>query len=189
MVDLLQFLPAVVVLLLVPGPTNTVMATAGAGPKQSPLPLLAAELAGYATIITLATIVLVPLVAAWPPAGVIVKLVVSAYLVVIAIKLWRGRIAIEASQTTVVDPALVYLTTALNPKGLIFATTVFPHEHSQLWVYAALFAACVLACGFGWFSLGRGLAGLSGSRATILPRVASVALFGFAAIVARSIVS
>lgn len=189
MVDLFQFLPAVVMLLLVPGPTNTVMATAGAGPRQSPLLLLAAELAGYATIITLATILLVPLVAAWPPAGVIVKLVVSAYLVIIAIKLWRGRIAIEADQTKAVGPALVYLTTALNPKGLIFAMTVFPHGHPQLWMYAGLFAGCVVACGFSWFSLGRGLAALSGSHATILPRVASVALFGFAAIVARSLVS
>jgi threonine/homoserine/homoserine lactone efflux protein len=187
--DLFQFLPAVVMLLLVPGPTNTVMATAGAGPRQSPLLLLAAELAGYATIITLATVLLVPLVAAWPPAGVIVKLVVSAYLIGIAIKLWRGRVAIEASGTAVVGPGLVYLTTALNPKGLIFAMAVFPHAHPQLWMYAALFSVCVIACGYGWFSLGRGLALMSGRRATLIPRVASVAILVFAALLARSVVS
>jgi threonine/homoserine/homoserine lactone efflux protein len=184
--DPLQFLLTVLMLLLVPGPTNTVMATAGAGTPRSALPLLAAELLGYATIITLATLLLVPLVAAWPPAGTGIKLVVVAYLVFVAVKLWFRRITLDAQQV-VIGPRLVYLTTALNPKGLIFAVTVFPHGHPQLWAYAAGFAVCVVSCGFAWFSLGRGLAALSGPRATILPRVASVALIGFAALVASSV--
>jgi hypothetical protein len=73
------------------------------------------------------------------------------------------------------------------PKGLIFAVAVFPHDHPQLWAYAAAFAALVVACGFLWFSLGRGLAALTGPRAAILPRVAAIALLGFAAIVANSV--
>jgi threonine/homoserine/homoserine lactone efflux protein len=186
MADPLQFLLTVAMLLLVPGPTNTIMATAGAGTPRSPLPLLAAELLGYATIITLATVLLVPLVAAWPPAGIIIKLAVAAYLVFVAVRLWGRRIVIDDPQV-VVGPQLVYFTTALNPKGLIFAVTVFPQGHPQLWAFAGGFTILVLGCGYVWFTLGRGLAMLSGPRATILPRVASVALIGFAALVASSI--
>lgn len=186
MTDPLQFLLTVATLLLVPGPTNTLMATAGAGTHRSPLPLLTAELLGYGTIIVLATVVLVPLVAVWPPAGIIIKLAVAAYLVFVAVRLWGRRIVIEDRQV-VVGPRLVYLTTAFNPKGLIFAVAVFPHDHPQLWAFAASFAVLVLACGYAWFTLGRGLAMLSGPRASILPRVASVALIGFAALVASSI--
>jgi len=186
MTDPLQFLLTVAMLLLVPGPTNTLMATAGAGTPRSPLPLLAAELLGYVTIIALATVLLVPLVAAWPPAGIIIKLAVSAYLVFVAVRLWGRRVVIEDRQVAV-GPRLVYVTTALNPKGLILAVAVFPHDHSQLWAFAGGFAVLVLACGYAWFSLGRGLAMLTGPRASILPRVASVALVGFAALVASSI--
>ena len=186
MADPLQFLLTVVMLLLVPGPTNTVMATAGAGTPRSPLPLLAAELLGYATIITIATLILVPLTAAWPPAGIAVKLVVVAYLVFVAVRLWGKRVALDAQQI-VVGPRLVYLTTALNPKGLILAVTVFPHDHQQLWAYAGAFVLCVVTCGSAWFSLGRGLAALSGPRAAILPRVASIALIGFAALIVSSV--
>ena len=186
MTDPLQFLLTVVILLVPPGPTNTVMATAGAGAPRSPLPLLAAELAGYAAIIVLASLVLVPLVAAWPPAGVIIKLLVIAYLIFAAIRLWGRRIALDAMET-VVGPRLVFFTTMLNPKGLIFAVAVFPHDHPQLWAYAGAFAVLVLTCGLIWFSLGRGLAALTGPRAAILPRVASVALLGFAALVANSV--
>jgi threonine/homoserine/homoserine lactone efflux protein len=187
MADPLQFLLTVVMLLLVPGPTNTVMATAGAGAPRSPVPLLAAELLGYATIIVLATLLLVPLAAAWPPAAIIVKLVVVAYLILVAVKLWRERIALDSRQTIIIGPRLVFFTTALNPKGLIFAVTVFPHDHPQLWAYACTFAFCVVTCGLIWFSLGRGLAALSGPRAAILPRVASIALIGFAALIVSSV--
>ena len=92
-----------------------------------------------------------------------------------------------ARPSAAVGPRLVYVTTALNPKGLILAVAVFPHDHSQLWAFAGGFAVLVLACGYAWFSLGRGLAMLTGPRASILPRVASVALVGFAALVASSI--
>lgn len=185
MTDPLQFLLTVIVLLITPGPTNTMMATAGAGPTRSPVPLLAAELAGYACIITLASIVLVPLVAAWPPAGIAIKLLVIAYLIFAAVRLWGRRLVLNVPQA-LIGPRLVFATTFLNPKGLIFAVAVFPHT-PQIWLYALAFAALVGVCGFAWFSLGRGLARISGPRASLLPRVAAVALVGFAALVANSI--
>jgi threonine/homoserine/homoserine lactone efflux protein len=125
------------------------------------------------------------LTATWPLAGVAVKLVVVCYLVFVAVKLWGRRVALDTQQ--VVGPRIVYFTTALNPKGLIFAGTVLPHGNPHFWAYAGAFALSVVACGYAWFSLGRGLAALSGPRAAILPRVASVALIGFAALIASSV--
>ncbi len=186
MSDPLAFVLAVLTLLITPGPTNTVMATAGATRLRSPLPLLLAELGGYLAIITLARVALLPLIDLWPAAGVALKLIVIAYLVYAAIRLWRSPLAIGGTSAPVGAP-LVALTTFLNPKGLIFAVSVFPREHPQLWAYFLAFAAMVGACGFAWFTLGRGLAAIAGSRATLLPRVGSVALIGFAALLATSV--
>lgn len=186
MTDPLQFFLAVLTLLVTPGPTNTVMATAGAGPRRSPIPLLLAELFGYLAIITLARIALLPLIDLYPPAGAAVKIVVIVYLCYAAFRLWRNPITVT-TQEVLVGPRLVFFTTLLNPKGLIFAVAVFPKDHPQLYAYFAAFAVFVGVCGFTWFSLGRGLSSLAGSRASLLPRVAAVALLGFAALLATSI--
>lgn len=188
MVDPITFVLAVLTLLITPGPTNTVMATAGATRSRSPLPLLLAELGGYFAIIMLARVALLPLIDLWPPAGIALKLIVVAYLVYAAIRLWRSPIAIGAgNQASTIDARVVALTTFFNPKGLIFAVSVFPREHPQLWLYFVGFAAMVGACGFAWFSLGRGLAAIAGARASLLPRVGSVALIGFAALLVTSV--
>lgn len=186
MTDPLVFFLAVLTLLATPGPTNTVMATAGAvAGGRSAWPLLAAELFGYLTIITLSRFVLLPLIEVYPPAGPVLKLGVVAYLVYAAVRLWRDRISIGEGSAAI-GPRLVFVTTVLNPKGLVLAVSVFPKEHPMLAAYFAVFAVVVLCAGFAWFALGRGLANLAGRRALLLPRVAAVALVGFAAVLAVS---
>ena len=58
MTDPGQFAIAVLALLIAPGPTNTLMAVAGAGPARILLPLLVAELAGYVVVIAVARLAL-----------------------------------------------------------------------------------------------------------------------------------
>jgi threonine/homoserine/homoserine lactone efflux protein len=186
MSDPLQFFLAVLTLLVTPGPTNTVMATAGAGPRRSPVLLLLAELTGYLAIIWLARLALLPLIDLYPPAGIAVKVVVILYLCFAAFRLWRNPIAV-GTDAVAVGPRLVFFTTMLNPKGLIFAVAVFPRDHPQLYAYFLAFAVLVGVCGLTWFSLGRGLSLIAGSRASLLPRVAAIALLGFAAVLAISI--
>jgi hypothetical protein len=70
---------------------------------------------------------------------------------------------------------------------LIFAVAVFPRDHPQLYAYFLAFAVLVGVCGLTWFSLGRGLSLIAGRRASLLPRVAAIALLGFAAVLAISI--
>ncbi|HWA45323.1 MAG TPA: LysE family transporter [Hypericibacter adhaerens] len=189
MTDPVQFALAVLLLLSVPGPTNTVMATAGAVNRgEWPWPFMLGELAGYFAIVLLARLVLLPLIDAVPWLGVALKCLVVLYLVYAAIRLWRTRLG-NAGATGRVSVRLVFFTTFLNPKGLIFAIAIIPREHPALWGYFAAFAALVLAIGCCWFMAGRTLGVLAGRRAGVLPRLGSLALLGFAGYLVASLVS
>lgn len=183
--DPLQFLLGALVLLAVPGPTNTLMALAGAGAPRSPLPFVVAALLGYGAIIGVSSIVLLPLLAHWPGAATIVKLVVAAYLVYLAYRLWLGRLSV-AGALPAVTFRTVLLTTFLNPKGLIVVVAVLPMDAPHLWAYALSFAMLVAATSLGWFWLGTRIALLSGPHRTLAPDVGAVALLGFAALIAVS---
>lgn len=187
MTDPLQFILAVALLLAVPGPTNTVMATAGATNRgEAPWLFMAAELGGYLSIIVLARLVLLPLTEAFPVVGTALKLIVVAYLLYAAFRLWRARLALTATSDRI-SGWLVYTTTVLNPKGLVFALSIIPKARPALWAYFAGFAVLVLAIGCAWFMTGRALAVVSGRRASVLPRVGAFALTGFAAYLASTL--
>ena len=183
----LLFLLAVLTLLGTPGPTNTLLATSGAlaGVRPS-LRLLAAELAGYLIAIIAIRMLLGPLFHAYPLIGMALKIAVAAYLVWVGIRLWlRGTTLANTSGT--VTFGQVFVTTLLNPKALIFALTIIPAEHEQLAWYFAGFAIAVLSVGGAWILIGRAIGASAGERhATLVPRIASVALVGFAGFIVAS---
>jgi threonine/homoserine/homoserine lactone efflux protein len=187
-IDPLLYILAVATILATPGPTNTLMATAGStlGVRRA-LPLLAAELSGYLLSIMAIRLALAPVVQMAPALGIAVKVAVSVYLVWLAVKVWRsaGRVAVTGAPVAFVD---VFVTTLFNPKALIFALTVIPHEHPGLGWYIAGFAVLVLAAGGGWIAIGAALAAAAGRRAVYVQRVASVVLVGFAGLILRSVV-
>ena len=167
--------------LATPGPTNTLLATSGAvaGIPRS-IHLLAGELTGYLIAIGLIRWVLGPVFAAYPPLGVALKIVVAAYLVWVAVRLWR-RGATQGGPAREVTLGGVFLTTLLNPKALIFAVSIIPPEHPDLVWFIAGFAALVVTVGFGWIVIGGSLGAAAGQgRAGLVGRAASVALAGFA---------
>lgn len=186
MSDPVSFLIAVAVILATPGPTNTLMATSGAvsGIRRS-LHLLLGELGGYLIAIYLARLIAGPLLEQYPSRAIALKVAVALYLVFLAIKLWRRPIVIDG-QAQPVTLANVFVTTLLNPKALIFALTVFPHEPELLLSRTLGFCALVLAAGGGWIVFGALLKGLNGPRAGYIPRVASIVLIGFAGFILRS---
>ena len=188
MTDPVQFILAVVLLLATPGPTNTVMATGGAVNRgEPPWPFMLAELGGYLAIVFTSRLALLPLIDVHPAAGVVLKCLVVAYLVLTAVKLWRTR---PAADPTVgrISARMVFVTTFLNPKGLVFAVAVIPRDSPALLAYFLAFGALVLVIGLGWFIAGRTLGVLSGSRAAALPRLSAAALIGFAVYLAATIV-
>jgi threonine/homoserine/homoserine lactone efflux protein len=187
MTDPIVFLLAVLTLLGTPGPTNTLLATSGAmvGVQRS-LPLLAGELAGYLIAVAAIRVVLGPVIHAYPLVAIGLKIAVVIYLGWVAVRLWRHNEALTGAQT--VGVRSVFITTLLNPKALIFALSIIPAEHPALAWFIAAFAVAVPSVGFAWILVGRAIGAASGEQnAGIVRRVASVALVGFAGVIAASV--
>jgi threonine/homoserine/homoserine lactone efflux protein len=187
MSSLAPFILAVLALLATPGPTNTLMAAAGAqrGVGRS-LPLLAGELCGYAIAITVWIELVGAAAAAQPLVPVIAKLVAVAFLVWSAWKLWANAGHADLNQRGI-TLSRVFVTTLVNPKALVFAFAIFPHVgFVERLPYLALFGALVVATAVGWMALGtvaaRSSAGLLTSSR--VERITAVALAVFAALLA-----
>ena len=187
MPDFLPFILAVLALLATPGPTNTLMAAAGAqrGVSRS-LPLLLGELGGYLIAIT-AWIELVGAAGASQPlVPVIAKLVAAGFLLWSAWKLW-----VQAGQADLAQRGItlgrVFATTLINPKALVFAFAIFPHVSFMARLpYLGLFGGLVLGTAVGWMALGRVAARSSAGLLTSsrVERITAVALAVFATLLA-----
>jgi threonine/homoserine/homoserine lactone efflux protein len=182
MTDPLLFAFAVLAILATPGPTNTLLATAGAGlGMRRALPLIPAEAGGYLIAITTIGLALGPVVAASPALGMALRAAVSFYLLHVAWKLWRGA-SRPLADGAVITPARIFMTTLLNPKAIIFALGVVPFE-SPLWpAYMAAFAGLVAGVALGWISVGvaMGRAAQAAGRASLVPRLGAAAVSAFA---------
>lgn len=188
MTDPILFLVAVLALLGAPGPTNTLLATSGAmvGVKRS-LPLLGAALGAYLIAIATIRVVLGPVIAAYPVVGIGLKVAVAAYLVWIAIQLWRQGGPLTGAANRVRFRS-VFIATLLNPKAVIVALSVLPQVHPALWSYVLAFALLAPTTGLGWIMIGRAIGLAAGERHTgTVRKVASVALVGFAGVIAASV--
>jgi threonine/homoserine/homoserine lactone efflux protein len=180
MTDPVLFLVAAATLLAMPGPTNTLLAIAGgAADWRRALPLVGAALAGYLVAILAIRLLLAPVLHAVPALGIALKILVAAYLIWLAIKLWRQRLAL-AGELRPVRPGEIFLTTLLNPKALVFALAIIPQGDAGLGLYLAGFSLTALVTGGGWVALGALLGSAAGARARLVPRVGAVALVGFA---------
>ena len=181
--DLLPFVAAVLALLATPGPTNTLMAAAGAqrGVARS-LPLMTGELGGYAIAITVWIELMGAAAAGQPLVPVIAKLIAAAFLVWSAWKLWANAGHADLAQRGITLNR-VFATTLINPKALVFAFAIFPHVGFMARLpYLGMFAALVITTAVGWMTLGtvaaRSSAGLLTSSR--IERITAVALAVFA---------
>jgi threonine/homoserine/homoserine lactone efflux protein len=127
MVDPIAFTLAALTLLLMPGPTNTLLLTSGtvAGWRRS-IGLAVAELLGYSAAILLLVVGIGPLVRAFPPLALGLKIVAALYLISVAVVLWR-RGGVETGRTAPIEFHRLFVTTLFNPKALIFAFFIVPH--------------------------------------------------------------
>lgn len=187
MTDPLQFTLSVLLLLGVPGPTNTVMAMAGAVNRSAVVwRFVLAEVVAYLAIIAIYRLAFVPLIDAYPWIGVDLKLAAVAFLAYAAVRLWRSAVRVEGSAGQV-GSRLVFATTFLNPKGLVIAVAILPREHPMLALYLAGLVVLVILTGTAWFAAGRVLGRLAGECVRLLPRAGSLILAGFAGYLAATI--
>ncbi len=177
------FVLTVLAILGTPGPTNTLLATAGAsvGIRRA-LVLMPAESAGYLIAILFIGLVLGPIVAAMPVVATTLRILVAAYLLLLAVQLWRRGAAIVTAQQTPITPRQVFVTTLLNPKSIIFALGVIPFGAPYLVAYFVGFVALVLSCALCWITAGAmmGRVAHATGRASVVPRVGASAIGVFA---------
>ncbi|WEK50760.1 MAG: LysE family transporter [Candidatus Kaistia colombiensis] len=193
MTAMLPFALAVLALLAVPGPTNTLLATSGAaiGMRRS-LKLVLAELGGYWLAIGILIQIVGPLAAHHPIVPILSKIVASAYLAWSALALWRNAAREAAPGGEPISVRRVFVTTLLNPKALIFAFAIFPAgDWATLLPFAGLFTALVVGVACAWIALGSGLSRSAAGFATParVARLAAVALVLFASVIASSAIA
>ena len=171
----------VLLILITPGPTNTLLALGGTldGPKA--LRLVAAELAGYLVSIGILTflILTIPSVKQALP---LLRFACGLFVIGLTVRTWRGPDLnghTDASSVTFLE---VLVTTILNPKGLIFAIQIFPSggvtRFDETLPYFGVFALICLAVGSLWALLGC-LVRIQLADSPWLRRVGAVVLAGF----------
>ena len=172
--SLAELILAVLVLLLTPGPTNSLMLLAGAERGWiRAMQLVPMELLGY--LLTVVPLTLAGATVLDGHAGLRSAVTVAAggWVAVLAAGLWRAPEA--AAKGLSVGARVLFVTTALNPKALIFGLVLLPST-DQLATNLALFAALVMLVAALWAGLGSALRqGSSQPRAIVmLRRLASV---------------
>lgn len=172
--SLTAFLFAVLALLLAPGPTNTLMGLAG---MQRGLAraarLMPAEILGYLTTILPLALVGAGGLARWPEAAVAIRAAAAAWVMILAIRLWGSRGG--DARGPEVTARKIYVTTALNPKALLFALVLLPVPADPAFVpRLALFCLMVLMVALVWAGAGHLARGRGAGRPQLVQRVASL---------------
>lgn len=155
----LIFMLGTAIVLLTPGPTNALLAAAGIEQGSwRALPLIAFELAGYLIAISGWGIFLASMEQYYTWLSAAVRVACGCYLLYIAVKIWMSTGKPPISESRTIGPATVFVTTMLNPKGLLLASTIFPpHAFDDMQVYlsaTALFACVVVPIGIVWVVFG-----------------------------------
>ncbi|HEX7909469.1 MAG TPA: LysE family transporter [Paraburkholderia sp.] len=154
----------IVVVLITPGPTNTLLASAGLrqGIRRS-LPLIAAELAGYLVSISVWGRFLAQAAQALPWLPSMLRVAAGVYIAYLAVDMWRAAVALPGSTQRASGMRTLFVATLLNPKGLLFAGTIFPaaaFASLSAYAFAMLIFACLLVpIALAWIALGAALAG------------------------------
>jgi threonine/homoserine/homoserine lactone efflux protein len=188
MTEPLAFILAVLGLLATPGPTNTLLAASGAavGVRRS-LHLIPAEVLGYLCSILVLALVLGPVAQHWPLFGSALRVSCGLWLAFLAWRHWTA--AVHGVEPRAVPFAKVFVTTLLNPKGLIFAFAIIPHlaegNPTAALPYLVGLVALIVAVGTAWIGVGAALVA-AGARHRWVQRVSAAVLGVFALIISGS---
>lgn len=162
---------AILVLLVTPGPTNTLLFIAGSerGAGRA-LRLIPAELAGYLAAVVPLMLVGAALIAWVPYARQGIMLVASLWVAVLAVRLFRlPRIGVAQAA---INARAVFVTTLLNPKALIFGLVLLPGPTAA--INLLIFVSLVILIAAGWATAGAAVMRSTGTAIPVLRRVAAV---------------
>ncbi|MBL0374741.1 hypothetical protein JJB09_22255 [Rhizobium sp. KVB221] len=190
--NMIAFIGGTGLLLILPGPTNALLMTAGAerGFRKA-LPLVVVELMAYAIAIS-PLLAFNELLGAWrAQGGMVLKSVALVLVLVLAWRLWRSRPG--AGNGPLVSGPQIFWITLFNPKSLIFAFAIFPPVTgaTDLLGKIFIFAGLAILAAMAWIGMGMVLA--SKRQGNIpqawLGRMAATVLCAFAIYLGISVVA
>lgn len=154
--SLTPFVLALLGLLMTPGPTNTLLALAGAERGwRAALLLIPFEVLAYLAVCLPLAFLGDTLLAAHPWLGPAIKAAAAAWVALLAVRLWHLPVASEGAPSVTARRVLV--TTLLNPKALIIGLVLLPGPEAVL--RAVVFSALVVGVAAVWAAMGACLAG------------------------------
>ncbi|MDO6964505.1 LysE family translocator [Rhizobium alvei] len=184
--SVIEFVSGVLLLLLTPGPTNTLLALGASrnGFARS-LPLMVAELVAYLLIITPLATVAAPWLEQFPTVTRLLKACAALWILYLALKLWLP----EVGAVRMVSVTQVFVTTLLNPKGIVIGLVLMPQGSLlSIWFHLAIAALLIILASVSWLSFGAfALGRIADGNRFDLRRIASVALFGFSLLLTSSL--
>ncbi|WP_089164731.1 LysE family translocator [Caballeronia sordidicola] len=175
-----------VVVLVMPGPTNTLLATAGlrSGIRDS-AHLTGAEFAGYLVSISGWGYFLSHAASSLTWLPTLLRIASALYLAYLSVRMWLTANSFPSTAQGTIGLRVLFTATLLNPKAILFAGTIFPvaaFESLAGYVEAmAIFTSLLVPIGLAWIAfgaeLGRGrLMRVSPAR---MQRCASIILAAF----------
>lgn len=187
------FLLGVLLVLVMPGPTNTLLAAAGlASGFRRASRLTLAEAGGYAVAIFFWGMCLAALARVLPWLPAVVRIGSAIYIAYLSVRLWNSTLELTDGPRNVIGMRDLFFATVLNPKAILFGGTIFPKaafESGAAYLEAmGCFLGLLFPIGLLWVSLGAKLG--AGRRGILTPktllRSASLVLGAFSVAVALS---
>ena len=174
------------IVLVMPGPTNTLLATAGLrrGIRHS-AHLTGAEFAGYLVSISGWGYFLSHAASSLTWLPTLLRIASALYLAYLSVRMWLTANSFPSTAQGTIGLRVLFTATLLNPKAILFAGTIFPvaaFESLAGYVEAmAIFTSLLVPIGLAWIAfgaeLGRGrLMRVSPAR---MQRCASIILAAF----------
>jgi threonine/homoserine/homoserine lactone efflux protein len=148
------FVATSLVILLTPGPTNTMLATCGAAMGfRRGLIMPLAEAIGYLIAISF-YVAFAQHIRADPTLFSLVKIIASVWLMYAALRLW-GTVLEVRVRNTAESFLRILITTVVNPKAMLVGVILIPTETAgQPYLWIVTYAGLSIFAGTGWVLLG-----------------------------------
>jgi len=188
------FVLGVGIVLIMPGPTNTLLAAAGLrrGVQRAAW-LTCAELAGYVVSITLWGSFLAHAGHSLSWLSKLVRIASCLYVAYLALRMWRTAMPFQSSPRATIGWRTLFIATLLNPKAVLFAGSIFPAAAFASWpAYLGaigIFTTLLIPIGLLWTTFGAALGSgrLAWIHADTAQRFASIVLGTFSVSLAWSL--
>ncbi len=163
MIDQWFFVFAVIVTLLIPGPTNALLASSAyqQGIYKTSL-FIPAEFLGYVYAMSLWALFIHLCHPIWPYLLDILHVASAIYVFWLAFHLWKAsHLRVHNQKNTSIRPKQLFFVTLKNPKAVLFAVGIFPQNtwesvENCFWTYL-VFLAVLVPTSLFWMFFGKAI--------------------------------